>query len=326
MEDIEVLNKILYDFTYDSEFSDELYMEDFNLLLGFKSIILDNKTIFIQSDYHKHVKLTKSIKYSYEFLKTLDKSYADKLMENIQNGIINLYPRKKDEITIASLEVDREKRCNKITIPYNSTIEDVYTLTHEQLHDTNMDPSRLNTTCCLLTEMISFLGDLLQRDYFEKGTTTPKEYRKNMNDAFFATRIYAMKAEMELDLIRRFLNKGFIDFQDMRDICKSKTVEELEIINDNIEEILENGELNLQKSQKYVIGNVLACYLHQRILDNPKNIKEFNEVNELLNIYSEEEIFEYLGLDILEDSKFFNLTQDSYKVLRKCYNNEIKRL
>lgn len=322
MEDIEVLNKILYDFACET---DDLYIEDFYLIDNFRSIILDNKTILTPSNYHRHISLNKSIRYSYEFLKTLDERYADKLMKNIEDGVINFYQRAKEETTNASLEVDEEKKYSKIVLPYDRTIEDSYAITHEQLHDTNMDPNRLNTTCSLFTEMISFLGELLQRDYFEKRSSTPKEYRKNMSDSFFATRVYAISMNFELELIKRFINKGFIHFQDIRDICKGKSTEELETIYLELEKILDNGELNYYKSQNYIISNVLACYLHQRILDNPKKIKEFNELNKLINVYPIDRIFDYLELD-MKNYRFLNLTDDSYKVLRKCYNNEIKRL
>lgn len=322
MEDIEVLNKILYDFLYDT---DDLYIEDFYLIDNFRSIILDNKTILKPSSYRRQTSLNKNIKYSYEFLKTLDERYADKLMKNIEDGVFNFYQRAEGETTNASLEVDDEKKQNIIILPFDKTIEDSYTITHEQLHDTNMDPNRLNPTCSLFTEMISFLGELLQRDYFEKKSNTPKEYRKNMSESFFATRIYAISMDFELELIKRFIDKGFINFQDIRDICKGKTTEELETISIELEKILDNGELNYYKSQNYIISNVLACYLHERILEDPKKIKEFNELNKMINIYPIDRIFDYLELD-MKQYRFLNLTDDSYKILRKCYNNEIKRL
>ena len=322
MEDIEVLNKILYDFIYESE---DPCIEDFYLVDNFKSIILDNKIKLIPSNYHNRVNLERSIRHSYEFLKTIDRSYADKLMSNIENGVVHFYRRGKDDTTNAQIVVDETTNKSRILIPYNSTIEDSYAITHEQLHDTNMDPNNLNATCGLFTEMISFLGELLQRDYFQKKDIAPKEYRNNMKDSFYATKNYAVSMNMELDLIRRFLSKGFVTYQDMREICQNKTIEELEIMSDQLEDILNNGELNYYKSQMYIIGNVLACYLHQKILDNPKKIFEFTEVNQLINEFSVDNIFDYLELD-MKDYKFLNLTPDSYKVLKKCYNNEIKRL
>lgn len=322
MEDIEVLNKILYNFIYETE---DPCIEDFYLIDNFKSIILENKVKLIPSNYHHRVSLEKNIKYSYDFLKTIDKSYADKLMANIENGVVNFYRRGVDETTNASLEVDEKSKQSKITIPYERTIEDSYTITHEQLHDTNMNPNSLNATCSLFTEMISFLGELLQRDYFQKQNITPKEYRNNMKDSFYATRTHAVSMDMELQLIRKFIGKGFVSFQDMRDICRTRTSDELEIIALNLESILDNGELNYFKFQNYIISNVLACYLHQRIIDDPKKIFEFKEINQLINVFSIDNVFDFLELD-MQDHKFLNLTPDSYKVLKKCYNNEIRRL
>ncbi len=247
MEDIAVLNKILYDFIYET---DDPCIEDFYLVDNFKSIILDNPTKLKPSNYHHHVSLDKSIKHSYDFLKTIDKSYADKLMANIENGSAILYPRIKGDTTNAQIQIDAEANRSKILIPYDRTIEDTYTITHEQLHDTNMDPNNLNTTCSLFTEMISFLGELLQRDYFEKQNITPKEYRNNMKDSFYATRNYAVSMNMELDLIKRFLNKGTITYQDMREICQNKTIDELEIISDKLEEILNNEEFGWSIEQR----------------------------------------------------------------------------
>ncbi len=322
MDDIEVLNKILYDFIYDTETP---CIEDFYLIDNFKSIILDNRVKLIPASYHNRIPLDRSIKYSYDFLKTIDISYADKLMANIENGVVDFYHRGKDDTTNAQIEVDADANKSKILIPYNRTIEDSYTITHEQLHDTNMDSNNLNATCSLFTEMISFLGELLQRDYFQKQSNTPKEYRNNMKDSFYATRCYAVSMSMELELIKRFFNKGFVTFQDMRDICRNKTIDELEIISEKLEDILNNEELNYYKSQRYIISNILACYLHQRILDNPKKMFEFKELNKLINVYSVDSVFDYLELD-MKDYEFLNLTQDSYKVLKKCYNNEIRRL
>lgn len=322
MEDIEVLNRILYDFIYESE---DPCIEDFYLVDNFKSIILDNRVKLIPTSYHTRVNLDRSIRHSYEFLKTIDKNYAEKLMANIDNGVVDFYRRAIDETTSASLEVDSESKKSKITIPYERTIEDAYTITHEQLHDTNMNPNNLNATCSLFTEMISFLGELLQRDYFEKQGIAPKEYRNNMKDSFYATRTHAVSMDMELQLIKKFFEKGFVSFQDIRDICKTKTSDELEIIALNLENVLDNGELNYFKLQNYIISNVLACYLHQRILDNPKRLCEVKEINQLINVFSVDNVFDYLGLD-MKDHEFLNLTPDSYKLLKKCYNNEIRRL
>ena len=81
MEDIEVLNKILYDFIYESE---DPCIEDFYLVDNFKSIILDNKIKL-------HFENASSYEVAYVFVKGFGNAFpylrASRFMSNFEGYI-----------------------------------------------------------------------------------------------------------------------------------------------------------------------------------------------------------------------------------------------
>lgn len=77
--------------------------------------------------------------------------------------------------------------------------------------------------------------------------------------------------------------------------------------------------------QKYVIGYIFACYLLDRCHER-KDVKEFIELNDVINDYEIEDLLDYLDLELKEDTLNLDLTEESYKKLEKSYIKNLKNM
>ena len=64
--------------------------------------------------------------------------------------------------------------------------------------------------------------------------------------------------------------------------------------------------------------------MFDRINTDKRNIREFMELNEMLDYYIPEEFVSYLGLEYVEESDIFELTEESYQQLEKSFVKVLK--
>ena len=131
--------------------------------------------------------------------------------------------------------------------------------------------------------------------------------------------------EFELRLISEYLEKGYLTKMDILNVIETFDMKYAVLLWTHVKTILEEKEFTLLFQQRYVVGYLLASFMHERILNDPKKINEFLELNEMINDYTEKDFLDYLGLE-LDNGYYFDLTKDSYKKLQKSYHNEVKRV
>lgn len=309
------LNNIL------KKFIEEYNVEDFSELSFISNLtsIIDNYPIKLKQEVSKkYVSINKSFNYSYEFLKTIDKRYADYLLKIKNEGVFDI-TQGNEEYPYSNI-IDGK---SYIYMPIYNNIGDTYAITHETIHDMSAIDGETNLNRYLFCEVFSLLAEMLQRDYFYN-TSRPKEY--NLNNNSILRGIYSKKRTimLELNLIRTYLEYGYIDNQKIFDILGIFNSSELTEISYKLHFILEHEELSYGFEQRYIIGYLIASYMHDRILKNPRNICEFIELNDNLNNYEVQDFLDYLELDY-EDSKILNLKETSYQKLRNSFVNELKR-
>lgn len=310
---MEYLNKIL------KENIEEYRIRDIDELIFLQKLIdiIRRHVDFIKRPKVKQfVKVNKSFEYSYQFLKSICPRYAEYLLNIKEQGIfdINFYD------TFACSTIKNGK--HYIYLPLQQNIGDTYTITHETIHDMTATE---NTTITrhFFCEVFSLLAEILQKDYFER-TCRPKEYYINNLESIQNVYQKSVEIKLELDLIKQYLKYGWIESFQLSEIFQNFKRKDWFIIENKLYDFVQSKKLEYGFQQRYIIGYLIACYMHARILKDAKKIQEFIELNDCLNEIEIEDFFHYLDLEYKEN-KFLDLTDESYQVLEKSLLHELKR-
>ena len=304
---------------------DELSLEDLKLIRSLNHIILRNKFEIRDRRYVIHRGLEENYTYAYDFLSIIKPEYASHLEKSRVEGTITFPKARKMKYPVATSDYDYETGRSKMVVPRFNNLEDSYAMTHEIMHDSNMDPESLTQERDLFTEAISLLFEFLQEDYFASLSKRPLDYRKNKINDLNAILYKAVGIEYQLDLIEKYLENGIITEEIFKDIMKTRTKKEAKIGDDIFTSLFEKGILDIDMQQRYIYGILLATYIHDRIIEDPTKIKEAIELNESLNDTSIEEIFARFNLPLEVEEKHFVIPEETIKILEKSYVNELKR-
>lgn len=331
------LNEELYKFIFLDEIDEEyLSIEQLILAEKFCNILLYNFDFSKFCDnpkFLKKISKKSSIKYSEDFLGFLKPEYAEKLLQNIDTGTFSFCSIEEQEFGYASY-FDNKK---VISVPLRNDISDSFIITHEEIHDTTFDSNEMSVAWSYFSELPPMLSELLQADYMEENGMDSKEIRKYKK---FSTSGYIYRALMlkvQINLLKQILLVGYIDrvyiyelINELCDICHDQNLA-YDAIDDSISKLfLEEQEQQLYESfyffdLRYVIGGVLSTYLHDKILEDKRNLKYFAEYNENFGNLDIQGVFESLGLDF-EEETCLDLSEKSYEVLEKSFVKEIKRI
>lgn len=307
------LNEIVGNFVKEYEIED---FRELSFISNLTHIIDDHKIQLKDKCAKKYVSINRSFKYSYDFLKSIDPRYAEYLIELKDNNVFDIV-QDKFETPFSNLINGKEY----IYLPIFNCIGDTYSITHETIHATSIYDNSLNRH--LFCEVLSILSEMLQRDYFAR-TTKPPEY--NLNNETLLKGLYSQKNSvlLELYLIQAYLEYGYIDQMKLLNILDRFDKKELKETADNLNRIIVNEELSYGFDQRYIIGYLIASYMHDRILDDPKKIEEFIDLNDSLGYYEIEDFLDYLDLEY-ENNCILNLTDKSYQKLKTSFIHELKR-
>ena len=150
----EELNRII------KEFVDEEYIteDEFIFIRQLIDIILGTHVPSNSTEYHSHIRFNSSLKHSLNFLETIGIKY--------RTNLENLFANKQVEVMSGQELSKNIVRNGKSVIQLykRGTIEDSYTLTHENMHDMNRNLNKITVNWHLMTETISILAELLQRE------------------------------------------------------------------------------------------------------------------------------------------------------------------
>lgn len=310
---LEKLNKIL-----DSFVSEEPIDEgEFLFIRQLLDIVLDTRLPKNRTKYHSKMRFSSCLKHSLNFLETLDPSYRANLESLFSNNQVTIL--KGNELSQMTVENGR----SIMTFYQRGTIEDSYTLTHENIHDTNRDLNHVTVNWHLMTEGFSILAELLQRDYFGRLPNTPRDYRLNELDTLFAIYIKACQLDLEINLICKYLIYGEINDYLFEECLEGKNEFYAKWALADISDSLKQGDINFSPLQRNIIGGIISSHMYARIKDKPSRISEFVELNNHVNDISFLDTLHFLDLDVV-DKQTFELSDESVKTLTYNYKNRVK--
>ena len=312
--DLSLINNILLKYLENAK------IEDFEFIKKLNSIILNTKELQYGGKCIEKINLADTIQLAYKFLYSIDSKYANYLVKRINDGTMEF--SQKFESGYSGYDFQNDKRV--IGIPVTNTIDDGFVIIHEIIHDYNLDFNNLTETRHLFTEFLSICVELLFSDFLQKDNLFLDDKTSRVNNIFLFIKRISYKTDFEIRLMSHFLDYGYVDKDVIENIIPDNNETYMWQVNYSLSDACKFKTMSLDFSQRYVIGGLFSSYLYERILNNPNNIEEFKELNEIINCVSCEDFVNYLGLEV-EDCKSFILTDESVKKLEKSYNNELKR-
>ena len=312
----DLLNQLLQDFVYE----DELGEIDISFIRSLQKLITRQKVSLQPQTYKTKMGLDKTQEYAHQFLRKLDKRYDDYFTLLLDTGVIHIHSRMKREHRLSMVTFPSTGR--RVDIYATKTLEDAYTFVHEVMHSWNSDEANFTVTWHFMTECFSILAENLQCDSM---LGLHPEYKKNKRDTYYALRERAIMLGFELDLVDFYMSHGYIDDEMMLRYIETKSREERCTISNHLDWIEENQMLKFDFLQRDVIGGVMASYMHNRILDNPKRIGEFIELNDHCNEIPFLDLIRYLDLEV-KDLDTWELEEESLHKLEHSYQKELKSL
>ncbi len=314
----ELLNQLLHDFLSEEESKDI----DNSFIKSLQKIIVSQKFSLQPQGYKQIVSIEQSQDFSHQFLKRLNKNYDDYFTYLLSFGKIQIYDRAKYPNALSQMVATPYGKM--IHMYANQSIEDSYTYVHEFMHYWNCFEFAPTVTWQLMTECFSILAENLQRDDMDQHNTHP-EYRKNKIATYYALRERAYILGFELELIDAYQKHGYIDDDMLFQVIDSKSGYERDVVCMHLSWIDENEALRFDSLQRDVIGGVMASYMHNRILEQPKRVEEFIELNNHCNEIPFLDLLRSLDLEI-EDETSWILSKKSLQELEKSYQKELKSL
>lgn len=318
MEYIDELNEIVENYIIKTEIEDT---DDFIFLDRLMSIFESHFKKNNPKKYKKRINIDKNYKYSYDFLTKVNPAYGEYLINRTNEGVF--YFVSEMEYSEGTACSTMENGVKKIYMQVSNTIEDSYIISHEIIHDmSRIDVEKLSMARKYFAEMFPLFIEKLQTEYFSS-INNVSDYKTSYYEMLNMIKKYVEKIKIEQKLIEVFLSKNYISFADLRDILYSS--DDKKVFEYVINKILNNQMLSVHLYQKYVIGYIFACYLLDRCHER-KDVKEFIELNDVINDYEIEDLLDYLDLELKEDTLNLDLTEESYKKLEKSYIKNLKNM
>ena len=311
MMDYKILNDNLFDYL------DGAKLEELKLIKSLNDIVLRNKFNQKILGYKEKMDLDYTASLAYTFFKYLSEDYASYFEKRLTDGTIKF---SKDYL-IGQSYYNHEIQRRVVEVPITRTIEDAFVMIHEVLHDMNLNPNDNTADRMLYTETISLLGEILFEDFLSMYNLHVKDGKRNIHNMFASVSTMAESNDFDLNLITEFIKNEYVDKSYFNSLYSHY---DSEIIEETINSLKSYSLLQLEINQRYIIGSLLSCYMHDRIKSNPKYLCEFIETNSMMTNNSFESLINYLDLDIKDNDEYLLFTDKSLKKLEKCYKNEIK--
>lgn len=309
-EFISSLNNIILKYVTDAELYD---FSELSAIDSITNVILSSRMPSFRDKIKNRFGLSKSLELSFEFFNTLGENYGRYFLNRVNgDGIIFVYDPKGIE-TATSYHDNGEK---KIYFPYSKKITDCFTITHEILHDMNLDVNNVNEVRNLYTEYISILGELFLSDYisYNYDIKCSINNRYTFNSCF----LKAISVRFYIDLIKCFLDNGNIDIYNLEKIISKYNPYYHNYLIKLADKFIVNDNFPIYYEYRYLIGILLSCYSKDLYDNGEFDINMFKYINENINDIIDEDIYDLLSLEVM-DSYTLSLTPDSYEKLGKSY-------
>lgn len=311
---MEEINKLIGDFVREYEITS---MDEFLFSSNLSKIISKYYKDIKYPNYKIYVPLKKSLQYSRDFLETLSPRYVMELDENKDKIIFEKLEHATCDHAYSDYIYETKEKI--IYIPYEDSISDTFSITHEIMHSTTMD-NDFSITRNVFCEVITLCAEMLQRDYLkEKGI---KELNINRKMEIKAVQQFNNINVFQTRLVNEYLENGYISSTRFMDLIEDFSVDDIKTINNHIvKNIKQDNEFDILFLNRYIIGYTLASYLYDKI----QSKLEFVDLNDSINEYSICDFLDYLDLEY-KDLEYLDLTEESYQAIENSYKKTLKRL
>jgi hypothetical protein len=292
-------------------------INDIKLMKNLNSIIINQDEKKYNYNYKNKVDLKTTIKYVSSFLDTLTFKYREYFELRLNDGTF-IFEDDKENVKTAYSTFDDINKKRIMYIPLKYTLEDSFSIVHELMHDINLDENCESVTRMFYTEALSILAELLLEDYFIKENI--KDAKIPTNYSLYCAKSKSVEVDFNLKLLINYLENGYIDNGVIFKILEQYSSNYVNDLVETITKIIDSEELTLDFEQPYIIGTLIATYMHNRIKENKNQIRELFELNEKIKEYEFDQVLDYLDLTYNN----VDLTDESYKKLELNYKKYIK--
>ena len=307
------LNSILEKYFNDVGYG---FSDDYNSVKKMSEIILSIREPRFNDKIKNRVGINRCIQFSHEFFDSFDFRYGDYFLKRLSQGGYDFKRVEHNSSEIPCSYYDFELCEKKIYLPYENTICDAFSIVHETLHDTNLDPNNLTLTRSLFTEYISMFGEFLFENFLVDNYDI--KCKLSNNYSFNACYIKALKVDFQLSLIKCYLDKGSINDFDFYSILCHYDKDYRRYLYCIYLSIINSNDLNFDYEMRYLFGILLSCYSYDRFLNNDFDLDLFKFINESINYLEADAVYSYLDLDLINYDDLM-LSNDSYDALSKSY-------
>jgi len=208
-----------------------------------------------------------------------------------------------------------------IYIIFSDNIRCSYSITHEIIHDMTVleqDNDTRNIFCEVPAIHAEFLQDKYLEDIGHIDSCICQRERFNV------IQYKALCMVFEIELMRKFLEKGYLNNQDVENIFRMYNYDKNIIKHCGI--IRDIQQLFWPQDQRHIWGFLIASYMMDEQKKKTINYREFLELNEIMNKYDENQFLHYLNLARTSDSDVFDLNEESYQKLKTSYVNYLRNI
>lgn len=286
----EEVNKVVSEFVINP--NNRIYIDNLEEVSRISESVYTQKEQKVGTDkWSKKIDINKSIEYVYEFICSIDSSMANQFMNLIHyqgEKIVDLLPRKGHEDEF--IYQDRVDMNGIVHIYYEESPNDMFVIFHEMLHKMNeanieKDGGRIseNQTRNYFGEATSIIGEMLLGKWLvTKGIITENDFNIRMKKRLMSSKENARDVLIEAELIKLKLVGHDINEKNLLNSLKNtKNPVLLQIFSDESHDlrrmhcIKKMNDLNLRRSQRYVIGQYLADDFSRR----KNSVEDFLKLN-----------------------------------------------
>ncbi len=293
----------------------EYDFSDYCAIKKASEIILNNKMPFFGDKIKSRFGLSKSVDLAFKFFDRL--GYGDYFLGRINDGTFR-FNRVSKNNNATPMSYYNDKLCkNEIYLPYSNSILDAYVIVHELLHDTNLDINNMSYTRSMFTEYISMYGEFLFECFIEENYNINK-FKTDINYSFNSCYISALKVDFQLNLIKCYLDNGYISDYFLNTIISKYDSKHQGLLFKICYSILDKNDLDFDFYMRYLFGILLSCYSYDKFLNNEFDLDLFVFINDNLNYLEPEDVYGYLDLEVVDNYNLL-LSPNSYDKLDKSY-------
>lgn len=300
------------------KYVDILGVENFDVFqfsYNCSNVFLGERKFKVDSKKHRKYDLNKIDILVEDFLIALNPKYLDYYIVRKEDGSFDFSYESGSGYSFLD---DAGKR--RILVGSTGTIKDAFIVVHELFHDINMSENIVDSEGRIFfTECLSILGEFLLSDYLENRKIY--EHRCFMQETFYYLRGKAVEVNFNLELIKKYLENGFLNSSIIDSIIYSYPRDCRMDVIETMLKMVESEWVTLEEEQSYVASGLVATYMYDRIKSNKKYLNELFDLNQVLDDYSLEQVLDYLDIDYGDS----DIADKSYSMLRDKYKKYIKR-